>query len=232
MADTAGLSADGLVTTQASTAYERLRDDLLTGRLQPSRKLQMRFLMDAYATGQTPLREALNRLSAEGLVECREQRGFYVSGVSRAELAELTKTRCWVESIALRESMHAATPAWEEALLLAHHRLSRCPRSLDPDRFENNPDWEGLHRTFHRVLIGQCGSRPLIAFCRQLADQLYRYRQISIRKVFTTRHVGDEHRAIFEAVLNKDADRAAALLTEHYRQTANAILSDLDEDHG
>lgn len=230
MGGAAGSAEDALATTQASTAYERLRNDLLAGRLQPSRKLQMRFLMDAYATGQTPLREALNRLSAEGLVECREQRGFYVSGVSRAELAELTKTRCWVEGIALRESMRAATPAWEEALLVAHHRLGRTPRSLDPDRFEDNPDWEAVHRAFHRTLIAHCGSRPLVAFCRQLADRLYRYRQISIRKVFATRHVGDEHRQILEAVLGGDPDRACALLAEHYRKTADAILGDLRDD--
>lgn len=216
-----------LATTQTSTAYERLRDDLLTGRLPPSRKLQMRFLMEAYATGQTPLREALNRLSAEGLVECREQRGFYVSGVSRAELVELTKTRCWVESIALRESMQAATPEWEEGLIIAHHRLSRTPRSLDNERFEDNPEWEAVHRAFHHALIGNCGSRPLVAFCRQLADQLYRYRQISIRKVFVTRHVGDEHKTILEAVLESKTRYACDMLCDHYLKTANAIIEDL-----
>ena len=45
-------------------------------------------------------------------------------------LAELTKTRCWVEALALRESMAASTPQWEEQLVLAQHRLSRVPRSL------------------------------------------------------------------------------------------------------
>jgi DNA-binding GntR family transcriptional regulator len=212
--------------TQASHVYDRLREDLLAGHLPPSRKLQMRFLMDAYATGQTPLREALNRLTAEGLVECREQRGFYVSGISEEELVELTKTRCWVESVALRESICAATPEWEEALVLAHHRLGRTPRSLNPERFEDNPEWERLHRQFHRALISRCGSRPLLGFCEQLADQLYRYRRLSIRKVFTSRHVGDEHKAILEAVLAGDAATATALLSAHYDQTARAILGD------
>ncbi len=98
-------------STQASTVYDRLREDLLSGRLEPSRKLQMRFLTELYQTGQTPLREALNRLTADGLVECREQRGFYVADISRSELAELTKTRCWVGSLALRRSMAASTRA-------------------------------------------------------------------------------------------------------------------------
>ena len=92
----AAVAVEGQVpATQASHVYDRLREDLLSGRLAPSRKLQMRFLTETYQTGQTPLREALNRLTADGLVEVREQRGFYVKDISRAELAELTKTRCW-----------------------------------------------------------------------------------------------------------------------------------------
>jgi DNA-binding GntR family transcriptional regulator len=213
-------------STQASTVFDRLRDDLLSGRLEPGRKLQMRFLTEMYQTGQTPLREALNRLTADGLVDCREQRGFYVADISRGELAELTKTRCWVESLALRESMAAATPKWEEALLLAQHRLSRTPRSLNADRFEDNPEWERLHRSYHKTLIGNCGSQSLLGFCGHLADQLYRYRRLSIRKAFPSRHVADEHQAIMNAVLNHDADQAVALLTAHYTQTAEIILED------
>ncbi|WP_315813272.1 MULTISPECIES: GntR family transcriptional regulator [unclassified Bradyrhizobium] len=213
-------------STQASHVYDRLREDLLSGRLAPSRKLQMRFLTETYQTGQTPLREALNRLTADGLVEVREQRGFYVKDISRAELAELTKTRCWVEALALRESMAAATPDWEEQLVLAQHRLSRAPRSLSATTFEDNPEWERLHWIYHRVLISNCGSQSLIAFCGQLADQLYRYRRLSIRKAFPSRPVGDEHADIVNAVLDADTERAVALLTAHYQRTADVILQD------
>ena len=213
-------------STQASHVYDRLRDDLLSGRLAPSRKLQMRFLMETYQTGQTPLREALNRLTADGLVEVREQRGFYVRDISRAELSELTKTRCWVENLALRESMAAATPQWEEELVLAQYRLSRTPRSLNATAFEDNPEWEKLHRIFHRILIANCGSQSLIAFCGQLADQLYRYRRLSIRKAFPSRPVGDEHAAIASAVLSGDSELAVKLLTAHYQKTADVILQD------
>lgn len=213
-------------STQASNVYDRLRDDLLSGQLAPSRKLQMRFLIETYQTGQTPLREALNRLTADGLVEVHEQRGFYVKEISRAELAELTKTRCWVESLALRKSMAASTPQWEEQLLLAQHRLSRTPRSLNETQFEDNPEWERLHRIFHRTLIGNCGSTSLITFCGQLADQLYRYRQLSIFKAFPTRHIGDEHLAIADAVMRSNTEAAEKLLVAHYQKTADVILQD------
>jgi DNA-binding GntR family transcriptional regulator len=218
--------AHGLSTTQATTLCDRLRRDLLEGRLKPRRKLAMRFLMEQYQAGQTPIREALNRLASEGLVEQRDQRGFVVAGISMDELRELTRTRCWLEERALRESLSAASAEWEEGLLLAWHRLSKTPRSLASDRFESNPEWERLHRRFHRQLIGGCGSKWLIAYCEQQADLHYRYRQLSIRKIYPRRNVKDEHEAITKAAVDGDADGAVALLIAHYQSTADIILAD------
>lgn len=214
--------------TLATTIYARLKADILTTRLEPGRKLPSRFLMEQYNVGQTPLREALNRLTTEEFVVGMEQRGFYVKEVSRDELQELTKTRCWVEGLAVAESMRNATQAWEESLLVAHHRLDRTPRSLKADTFEDNPDWEKVHRAFHATLIGLCGSRPLLGFCEQLADRLYRYRMMSIAKAYPARKVGAEHSDILHAVLAKDIDEAVRLLQQHYQRTADVIYSDLD----
>jgi DNA-binding GntR family transcriptional regulator len=219
-------------STQASSVYERLKLDILSTVLEPGRKLQLRFLMDHYGAGQTPLREALNRLASEELVEGKDQRGFFVQPISQSELLELTKTRCWIEGLALRESMANRTLQWEEDLVVAHHRLDRTPRSLSSDRFEDNPEWERVHRRYHQVLIANCGSRPLIAFAEQLADRLYRYRQMSIRKVFRTRHVSDEHEAILKQVLKGDQAAASALLERHYSRTAEAIVGDLEQEAG
>jgi DNA-binding GntR family transcriptional regulator len=213
--------------TQASSVYDRLRRDLLTGRLAPGRKLQVKFLMERYQAGQTPLREALNRLTADGLVEFQDQRGFTVTAVSAVELAELTKTRCWVEEIALRQSMLNATAAWEEELVVACHRLVRTKRSASSEQYEEYEEWEVLHRSFHRILLAQCGSRALRVFCDQLADQLYRYRQLSVRKIYPRRDINAEHEAILKAVLDGDADLAVARLQAHFMATADIILQDL-----
>jgi DNA-binding GntR family transcriptional regulator len=214
--------------TLATGVYERLKADIVSARLEPGRKLQLRFLMEHYDAGQTPLREALNRLTTEDLVVGKEQRGFFVKPISLEELGELTKTRSWVEGLALRESISNTTPAWEEALLVAHHRLERAPRSLNPERFESNPEWERLHRAFHALLIGGCGSRPLIGFCDQLADRLNRYRALSSRKAFRVRKVSQEHADILKAVLDRNTDEAVDLLQRHYEQTADFIRTDLE----
>jgi DNA-binding GntR family transcriptional regulator len=214
------------VATRATDLYERLRADLLGGVLEPGSKLAIEALAECYGAGATPLREALNRLVADGLVERRDQRGFTVTAISADDLAEITRTRCWLEEIALRESIAAHTTAWEEGLVLAHHRLARTPRSLAEDRFDDNPEWEPLHRAFHRALIAGCGSRWLLSFCEQLADQHHRYRRLSAPRAFLKRGVKGEHQRLMEAALEGRADDAVALLREHFQRTAQIIRND------
>jgi DNA-binding GntR family transcriptional regulator len=226
MARTPALVTAQGTATRATSLYDQLRTDLLDGSLNPGSKLAIEALGERYASSQTPLREALNRLVADGLVQRREQRGFVVTDISAVDLAEITKTRCWLEEIALRESIAAHGTAWEEALVLAHHRLAKTPRSLDAQRFVDNPDWEPLHRAFHRALISGCGSRWLLGFCEQLADQHHRYRRLSAPRAFTTRGVTGEHQLLLEAALGGQADTAVALLKAHFERTARLILDD------
>ncbi len=226
MVRTPALASLNGAATRATSLYDQLRADLLGGELEPASKLAIEALAERYATSATPLREALNRLVSDGLVERREQRGFVVAGISEQDLAEITQARCWLEAIALRESMAAHSTAWEEALVLAHHRLARTPRSLSDSQFEDNPDREPLHRAFHRALISGCGSRWLLSFCEQLADQHHRYRRLSAPRAFAKREVKSEHQQLLEAALEGRADEAVALLCQHFERTARIIRDD------
>jgi DNA-binding GntR family transcriptional regulator len=226
MARTPALATVNGAATRATNLYDQLRADLLGGVLEPGSRLAIDLLGACYSVGQTPLREALNRLVADGLVERREQRGFAVTRISADDLAEITQTRCWLEEIALRQSMAAHSTEWEEALVLAHHRLARTLRSLSESRFEDNPRWEPLHRAFHRALISGCGSRWLLNFCEQLADQHHRYRRLSAPRAFAKRGVKSEHQQLMEAAIAGRADDAVALLHAHFERTAKVILAD------
>lgn len=214
--------------TQAGTVYESLRSDILTAQLEPNSKLRLEFLSKRYHTGLIPIREALNRLTSEGLVERREQRGFIVSPISSEDLTELTKTRSWLEGIALSESIASHTKEWEEGLVLAHHRLSQLPRSMSRSVYRVNPEWERLHREFHRSLLAGCGSRWLLSFCLQLADQTFRYRQIAFKKAFPKLADTNGHRAIMEAAISGNALKAVSLLQKHLQFTAQTILESED----
>ena len=211
---------DGVVGTLASSVYDMMRQDILKGDLPPGEKLRVEYLRDRYGVGASPIREALNRLSVDGVVVRVDQKGFRVAEVSVAELDELIKTRCWLEETAIRESIAAGDDAWEERLVLAFHRLSKTPRSADQVTSAMNPDWEVLHRAFHLALIGACGSRWLISYCEQLNDLADRYRQLA---AYPRRNELDEHKAIMDAAVNRKPDDAVEVLVDHYRRTADII---------
>lgn len=211
--------------TLTRTTYDRLRADVLSGRWQPGRKLLMHELREHYQVGASPLREALNRLASEEWVVHSDQRGFSVAQATQAQLDDLVSTRISVESLALAQAFAHRTPAWEEKMVLAFHRLSRTPRSVGADDYEENPEWERLHRAFHVSLLEGCGSPLLLGFCEQLYDQAYRYRQLAARRAYKRRNELDEHRAIFDAVMGAHLDEAQRLMAEHYRRTASIFAA-------
>ena len=220
---------EGAAGTLASSVYDMMRQDILKGDLPPGEKLRVEYLRDRYGVGASPIREALNRLSVDGVVMRVDQKGFRVATISVAELDELIKTRCWLEETAIRESIAAGDDAWEERLVLAFHRLSKAPRSAEQITYAINPDWEVLHRAFHLALIGACGSRWLISYCEQLNDLADRYRQLAVRVTYPRRNELDEHKAIMDAAVNRDPDRAVEVLMDHYRRTAEIIRDSVDQ---
>jgi DNA-binding GntR family transcriptional regulator len=96
----------------------------------------------------------------------------------------------------------------------------------------SNPAWEALHRDFHRALLSRCPSRWLLSFCDTLAEEAYRFRQVSVDKSFGKRAVHDEHMAIFTAVVEGRADDAVKLLTAHYQLTAHDVANAVKERAG
>lgn len=213
--------------TLATSAYERLRLDIIAGRFRPGEKLRIETLRQRYDIGSSPMREALNRLAAEGMLEQRDQRGFYMPTVSLDDLEELTRTRCWISEIALREAIAHGDAAWEEGIVLAMHRLVRTPVS-DPRAPDVVPiEWEKAHAAFHRSLIAACRSRHLIEFADTLGSYANRYRHLSASKAAPHRDTHGEHQRIVDAVLARDTEQAIALLNAHFQATA-AIVRGLD----
>lgn len=219
----------GAKGTMATSVYALLRADLLSGRLAPDSKVRVDWVVARYGAGASPVREALNRLAAEGLLNRRDQRGFSVVPVSAADLEELTRTRCLIEEVALREAIANRSDGWEEGIVLALHRLSRVPRQLAGEPAGPNPEWESAHRRFHGALIAACNSRWLIGFCEQLADQAYRYRQIARHTPGGARDPADEHRALAELAVAGEADGAADALKRHFRLTSALCLEGLPD---
>jgi len=210
--------------SQIEGAYRRLRDDIISGTLAPSEKLRIEHLRQRYGIGASALREALSRLVSDGLAECEAQRGYWVSPVSRAELADITSTRKVIEVEALRQSIELGTLEWEGRVVAARHSLERVETSMVEDTREVVMGWERANRAFHMALISGCPSRWLLRFTELLYDQSQRYRHRTVlRRPIPRRGLSGEHVAIVEATLARDAKRACALLSQHIENTARAV---------
>jgi len=208
--------------TLASTVYDQLRQDILTVALPANAKLNIRALCERFSVGLSPVREALSRLSRENLVRQADHRGFKVAPLSTADLHDLTKARCAIDGMALRQSIEAREAEWEENLLIAYHRLSRTPRFTSADTRLRSPAWEDAHRHFHAALVAGCGSRWLTTISGQLFEAAERYRHLA-RLAGKTRASQDEHLPIMEAALAHNADLATGLLTRHFQRTADLV---------
>lgn len=216
-------------------AYDRIRRDVLNGELFPGEKLQIDAISDRYGIGVAPVREALNRLSSEGLVERKSQRGFFVAEISMTALEELVKTRIWLETLALRESVAHADEAWEEALVLSYHRLARTARRMPAEAGrELSEEWEQRHKEFHLLLLDRCQSGWLLGFCSTMMDQAVRYRSLSMNvhpSLQRREGAAAEHEAILKAAIDRDADLACQLLTDHYRTTLEGLRGIVGAPH-
>lgn len=203
-----------------SRAHALMREDIITGALLPGQKLKIEDLRKRYGIGASPIREALSLLTSDHLVERIDQRGFRVARVSAAEFEELLRTRIWLEERALRESIANGDTEWEEQVVLATYRLSRVARSSSGNGIVASEEWERRHRHFHMTLLAACDSSILLRFCGQLYDQNTRYRHLAVPSAYPKRDITEEHSAICDAALARDADTAVDLLKAHYQRTS------------
>ncbi len=209
--------------TLASVLVDRIRADIVSRVLPPGSKLRLRELSARYETGINPLREALARLAAVGLVLVEDQRGFRVAPVSMHDLEDLTRVKRQIYAIALRASIERGDVAWEARVIAAHHELARVTPSKPGSAVADEAAFEQYHRRFHTALIEACDSPWLMHFHDVLYEQSLRYHGQAMQHGDTWRDSLREHRAIMKAVLARDADAAVKLFNEHVGLTTDFL---------
>jgi DNA-binding GntR family transcriptional regulator len=205
-------------------AYESLRADLLACRIRPGSRLKIQELCTRFEVSLGAVREALSRLTSEGLVIAEPQRGFRAAPISLADLQDLTMVRIEVESLCLRRAIAVGTVDWEARLVAAFHRLSRMPERVPTDPMRADDEWAEAHAAFHAALVEGADSPWLLRLHAQLYAQSERYRRLSIPLGTTERNVGQEHQDILDASLKRDADLAVSLLTRHLGATSEILM--------
>jgi GntR family carbon starvation induced transcriptional regulator len=221
------VESDATQTLNAS-ALTQLRSDIIACRLMPNERLRVEALRERYGMGTSPIREALMRLEAEGLVELEQNKGFRVSEVSRENLLDLMHTRIEIENIALRWSIEKGGVEWEANLLSAFHRLSRQSK-IDPANTDALSEaWSREHADFHTALVSACRAPTLLSIRSRLFEQAERYVALSIMSNSPLRDDVTEHKQLMRAALNREIDKTLDLNRVHITRTLDKVATALE----
>lgn len=218
-----------LHVTRNGSVFVQLREQIVLGQLKPGERLRIETLRQRYDVGGSPVREALMRLEAEGLVELEENKGFRVAQVSRQELLDLTSTRLEIEAIALRKSIQLGGVEWEAKIISSMHFLASASKGPSGEQFERNAEWLKFHREFHQALLSGCQSPMLLEIQLRLFDLAERYVALSISTAKgESRDHEAEHRALMDAALSRNIDLALKLNQEHIERTTEKLMRFVD----
>jgi DNA-binding GntR family transcriptional regulator len=191
--------------------HEHLRDEILSGRLTPGTELSEVALAESLGVSRGPIREALGRLAAEGLVTIRPRRGAVVRALSSDEFIEAYQVREALEMMAVRLAVPKLTK--EDTVAMEQLIADMTSRGEADDVhgfFEANTE-------FHQRFFEVAGNRMLAELYRQLRGQVDRHRLRSVElRGDLTRSIA-EHKAILRAAASGDVERAVHLVSEHIR---------------
>jgi GntR family transcriptional regulator, carbon starvation induced regulator len=219
------LTEDGS-DTLAERAAQRIEADILGGALAPGSRLGITETSARYGVGATPLREALSRLAARGLVNAIGKRGFRVQSISREDLTDIVLVRSVLEREAIRLSIVAGDGGWEGAIVGALHQLKRYIAENPKGFAEGEPAFDALHKQFHASLLAACGSPRLIASCGRLYDAAYRYRRLMMATFKSPSEFVRSHEILAEAAIERATERAEALAEAHIASTLALVYPD------
>lgn len=195
---------------------EVLRRRILAGVLAPGETVRDGELAESLGASRTPVREALIRLSAEGLVEARVGRGFRVRPLERRELEELHPLIATLEPLALEVSAPCSA-AQAAALERIVGRMEDAEADAER-RHALDADW-------HRALIAGCGNERLLHYVEEIRAALQRYETAWLAGVVGMELSVAEHRAIAAAFCAGERARATELLRAHWRRGLDELLA-------
>ncbi len=201
-----------------------IRRDISFGVLNPDQKLKIDALRQSYGGSNHSMRETLRMLTAEGLVEATNQRGFRVTSATQEDLHDILMMRLEIEKLGLSRALERGDVAWEAMVVAALHALSRAESAV-----QANPDdvtaleWDEACRTVAEALLSACASRRLIEMAGTFYNQSRRYRLALLREGridFAARAA--RQNALRQAVLDRNKTKALTVLEDDIRADLGA----------
>ncbi|RFB83195.1 GntR family transcriptional regulator [Rhizobium leguminosarum bv. trifolii] len=208
----------GKAPTASDVILKFIRDSIADGSLDEGEPIRQDDVARLFNVSKIPVREALKRLEAEGLVEFHRNKGAIVTSVSEPEIAQIFEVRAILESNAIKLSIpHMTERTFETA-------LAYC------DAFAEETDvarWSELNWRFHSCLYEDARRPFLVNTIRSVNDRLERYLRVQLTLSHGKQTADREHRQILDACRGRDEERAAGLLYAHIMSACQSLLEHL-----
>ena len=201
-----------------SRVYNRIRNDILNGVYEPGESLVELKLSEELGVSRTPVREALRQLELEGLVQSVPNKGATVRGVTEQDIQDIYTIRMLIEGLAARWAAEKITP----------EELEELKEAVDLEEFYTTKSNYGnllrFDTRFHDIIFKASKSKPLMYTLSTFHRYVQKARRVSMSSPERAAEVLQEHKAILQAIIDRDADRAEKLRTEHVRNASLNLL--------
>lgn len=207
----------GLAGTLTAQVYEILKERILSRELPPGTRLKHAELATVFGVSSTPVREAIQQLENDGLVETFPYRGSVVKQLSAKEICDIYDVRVALESLAVRLAASQLTDKQLEELEKHVHSYERS--------FETGDRTLGLEAdlAFHELLLRASGNLVLLNMANNLANRIQLFREVDWEEALKSPSLNG-HRLILEALRKGDGDKAAKLMSEHISRGKEKVL--------
>ena len=213
--------------SKAELVHRRLKEEIELGELAPGTPLSELSLVERTGASRTPVREALRRLAAEGLVDLVPRQGARVSRVSLQSVRDLFDVRALLEPAAMRQATEAATadPELRRVFAALRTEFARLERRA-PSQARSRAFYDAADR-FDWAIIGATRNEHLRRTIAELRPHTARLRNLSHVDPKRVEVSVAEHLSMCDALLAGDADGAAAAIAEHLTQSLRTIFRNL-----
>lgn len=192
-----------------------LRGLIASGALPDGARLVERDLAERFAVSRIPLREAIQKLAAEGLVEQYQNRGAVVRTLTGADIEEIYELRMLLEGDAIHRAVRRMDAETLARVELVHRLLGEA----------GSREKQGeLNREFHALLYAPCGNQRQLQAIRELRAQVERYERLQTTLLADTPTFQHEHAGILQACAAGDADRARAMTIAHLDSAKRIVM--------
>ncbi|MEM8701642.1 MAG: GntR family transcriptional regulator [Pseudomonadota bacterium] len=197
-------------STRVDSAYDRLKDEILRGVLPAGYQAPEPDIANRLGMSRTPVREALIRLEAEGLIDLIPRRGARVVAISQKDFREIFEILAVLEGLAADAASCRDMPS--DPLQDIHRVMEDGEAAL---RAKDIAAWARLDDTFHRLVASLSGNDRLTAEICGLLDQVFRANAVLLRLNNAPAARDATHRKIVDAITAGEAEQAAELAKAH-----------------